>query len=88
MLNKAIQMPADAFAHEIIIDLLNSELEAHAKKVLMNCKLMVYKVKTVKKGSIDLKQLLSNVEENQKKKVHEENPEAQNLITKQQGETA
>lgn len=70
-------MNADAFAHEIIVDVLNNSLQAQAKKILMNCDLLVYKVKTVKRGNVDLKTLLNNAEEAAKvKKNQQENPEA------------
>jgi hypothetical protein len=38
----------------------------------------------VKRGTVDVKQLLSNINETQRKKENEENPEATNLLTREQ----
>ena len=76
-------MTADALAHEIIVDLLNGELEKVASTVLMNCKLMVTKVKTIRRGNVDVATLKKNADEANRQKVNKENPEAQNLISKE-----
>lgn len=76
MLKKGAEMTADAFAHEIIVDLLNGELEKVANQVLLNCKLMITKVKTVRRGNVDLAALKKNADEATRQKVNKENPEA------------
>lgn len=83
---KASNMTADAFAHEIIVDLLNGELEKVAGQVLMNCKLLITKVKTVRKGNVDLAALKKEADDIHRQKINKENPEAQNLISKEMQE--
>lgn len=86
IIKKGSEMTADALAHEIIVDLLNGELEKVANQVLLNCKLMITKVKTVRRGNVDIAALKKGAEEANRQKVNKENPEAQNLISKEMEE--
>ncbi len=56
--------------------MLNQNFEKLAQKVIPNCKLQCYKVKTVKRGAVDYKQLMSSINETQRQKENQENPEA------------
>lgn len=53
----ASTVKADTFAHEVLTDSINSRLETVAGKVIIGSKLQVFKLKTVKRGNIDIKGL-------------------------------
>lgn len=77
----ASTVKADTFAHEVLTDSINSRLENVASKVIIGAKLQVFKLKTVKRGNIDIKGLAQQAK--QVELTNEENPEAQNLLTRQ-----
>lgn len=73
-------------AYEVITNVMDKRLEEVAQKVLPGCKLQVYKMKTIKRGTIDMKKVLKDAQEgvNDEIKELEENPDAQNALTKAQ----
>lgn len=83
LIKKGQEMTSDALAHEIIVDLMNGQLEKVASQVLMNSQLLITKVKTIKRGNIDIAALRKNAESANRQKANQENPEAQNLISKE-----
>lgn len=70
MIQHASELSGDNLAHEIISDILNQNLEKIAQKVIPNCKLQCYKVKTIKRGAVDYKKLMSSINETTRNKVN------------------
>ncbi len=65
---------------------MDKRLEEVAQKVLPGCKLQAYKMKTIKRGNIDMQKVLKEAQQgaNDELKEIEEAPEAQNALTKAQ----
>ena len=84
LLTYASTLTGDNLAHEVITNVLGSRLEKLAHKVIPGVKLQVYKMKTVKRGVVDLKKLLKEANNSMEQaKVLEENPNAVNQLTKE-----
>ena len=54
---------SDTFAFEIITSSVNTLLEKVANTVIPGCKLQVYKMKTVKRGNVDMQKLLKEAKD-------------------------
>jgi small subunit ribosomal protein S3Ae len=85
LLTYSSQITGDNLAHEVITGVMDTRLEKLAQKVIPGVKLQIYKMKTVKRGVVDVKQLLKDAQENATNlQVAEESPEAVNLLSKEQ----
>lgn len=84
----ASERKADDFVYSIITESLKTQLQKTVVKFHPGCKVEIAKIKTVKRGNVDIKALVEEtkavaapVEEEAPKTV--ENPEAQNPLSKQ-----
>lgn len=75
---------SDDFAYEIITGVLNTRFEKSASEIIPEIKLQISKMKTVKRGAVDVRKLIENaktvVNPTGENKI-EENPEAKNTLT-------
>ena len=87
LLSYTITQSSDNFAYEAISGVLGTKLEKSASEVIPEVQLQITKVKTVKRGNVDLSKVLvdaqANIKATGEAKI-EERPEAQNLISAQQ----
>ena len=82
----ASTVTGDKLAHEVITNVVDSRLEKLANKVIPGVKLQIYKMKTIKRGVIDAKQLLKEAQDNVNTVevgVKDESPDAVNQLTKE-----
>jgi small subunit ribosomal protein S3Ae len=83
----AQEKSADDFAYEVITGVMNSRFEKVAQEVIPELKLQISKLKTVKRGAVDVRKLLENAKQvvnaTGENKL-EERPEAVNAITAEQ----
>jgi len=87
LLQYAATKTSDDFAYEAISGVLNAKLEKSAGEVIPEVKLQVTKIKTVKRGNVDLSKVLAEAQTTIKATGEaklEERPEATNLIDAQQ----
>ncbi len=82
----AATVSGNNLAFEVITNVIDTKLEKLAQTVLPGCRLQVYKMKTVKRGNVDLKALVKDATDAQKQveTLKSENPEAQNKLTAEQ----
>ncbi len=87
LLQYAATKSSDDFAYEAISGVLSTKLEKSASEVVPEIKLQITKMKTVKRGNVDLRKILEGAQATVKatgeSKV-EERPEAKNLLTAEQ----
>lgn len=91
LINEAVkyaqEKTADDFAYEVITGVMNSRFEKKAQEVIPEVKLQISKLKTVKRGAVDVRKLLENAKQvvnvTGENKI-EERPEAQNTLTAEQ----
>ncbi len=78
------QMSYKQLVNEVLEESLAQNLRKEADKVISGVKLLVSKVKTIKKGVVDVQQMKEeHTQMLQEDKQTKENPEAQNLLSKQ-----
>ena len=84
LLTYCATITGDSLAHEVITNVMDSRLEKLAQKVIPGVKLQIYKMKTIKRGVVDLKKLLTEAKNNAElMKALDESPEAVNELTKE-----
>ena len=87
LLQYAATKNSDDFAYEAISGVLNTKLEKSASEVIPEIKLQISKIKTVKRGNVDLRKVFEGAQATMKatgESKLDERPEALNLITAQQ----
>ena len=87
LLQYAITKSSDDFAYEAINGVLNTKLEKSAGEVIPEVKLQVTKIKTVKRGNVDLSKVLTEAQATIKATGEtklDERPEAVNTLTAEQ----
>ena len=84
LLQYAATKSSDDFAYEAISGVLNTKLEKSASEVIPEIKLQVTKMKTVKRGNVDLRKIIESAQANVKatgeSKLYER-PEAKILLS-------
>ena len=82
MLAYASTVSGDSLAHEVITNVLDNRLEKAAHKVIPGVKLQIYKMKTIKRGTVDVKKLLKEAKDMAVvAQTQDESPEALNPLT-------
>lgn len=80
----ASEKSSDDFAYEVITGVMNGKFEKSAQEVIPEIKLQISKLKTIKRGAVDVRKLLENaktvVNPTGENKI-EENPDAVNTLT-------
>lgn len=83
----ASKSKCDNFIYDVLTESLQKKLEKLAVKVIPGCMLQVIKIKCVKRGVVDTKKLTEDfveaIKQTEEKEKTEENPEAQNQLTKE-----
>jgi small subunit ribosomal protein S3Ae len=82
--NQANGLTSKNFIHEVVTEALNANLEKAATRVIPGVKLQIGKLKIAKRGNAELGKASDQVVEVATDKKRKENPEAQNLLTKQE----
>ena len=86
LVKMASELTSRDLAYEVLTDNIQFNLEKVARKIVPNIKLQIVKVKTVKRGNVDIDKLVEDSKKQAKENAddddkHKEAPEAVNTLT-------